>query len=166
LALNPEGKMPLLASEATGLAVPESDTICRLLMHEYKDKGPSFLPNEVKSNLIARIHDTYISPIQGCIYKAAPPFGVFSTREKAIAELRRQLNNLENLLDEQSTPYLLGQEVSYGDAALFPTLIFITHCLPKFGVPDAEVLPPKLGQWFKTIIKNDVDFARVHEEVR
>ena len=165
LALNPEGKMPLLVDGITSLAVPESDTICRLLMHEYQSKGPTFLPNNVKSNLIARIHDIYISPIQGCLYKAAPPFGVFSTRSKAIVELRRQLEIIDGILDEKCTPYMLGDEVSYGDATLFPTLVFIKYMFPKFGVPEAEVLPSKLASWYSTVLASDLYFAKVHAEV-
>ena len=63
LALNPQGKMPLLTISASSdnndgiSSIPESDTIARFLLSEYADNGPSFLPNNVKSNLIARLHD-------------------------------------------------------------------------------------------------------------
>ena len=70
LALNPQGKMPLLSIK-DGMSIPESDTICRYLMSTYADSGPDFLPNDPKSNLIARIHDMYITTIQGALYKAA-----------------------------------------------------------------------------------------------
>ena len=62
LALNPQGKMPLLTIDSSDdshgvSSIPESDTICRYLLSEYASSGPSFLPNNVKSNLIARLHD-------------------------------------------------------------------------------------------------------------
>jgi glutathione S-transferase len=60
LALNPQGKMPLMTVEEIGMSLPESDTICRYLMSTYSDRGPSFQPNNPKSNLIARLHDMYL----------------------------------------------------------------------------------------------------------
>ena len=60
LALNPQGKMPLLTAEESGTSIPESDTICRYLMFTYNNFGPSFQPNNPKSNLIARLHDMYL----------------------------------------------------------------------------------------------------------
>ena len=60
LALNPQGKMPLLTAENSGVSIPESDTICRYLMSTYANFGPSFQPDNPKSNLIARLHDMYL----------------------------------------------------------------------------------------------------------
>ncbi len=74
LAMNPQAKMPLLKVEDSGMCIPESDTICRYLISQYADRGPSFQLEDVKSNLIARFHDIYLSPLQGCMYKATPPF--------------------------------------------------------------------------------------------
>merc|ERR1719410_763278 len=89
LALNPQGKMPLLTLPSNDLgitSIPESDTISRYLLSEYEKIGPSFLPNNVKSNLISRIHDMYLTTIQACMYRAAPPFGSFTTRRDALLE--------------------------------------------------------------------------------
>jgi glutathione S-transferase len=60
LALNPQGKMPLMTAQEIGMSIPESDTICRYLMSTYSDRGPSFQPDNPKSNLIARLHDMYL----------------------------------------------------------------------------------------------------------
>eukprot|EP01083_Nonionella_stella_P218918 784587_1 len=76
LAKNPQGKMPLLSltsEEESIMNIPESDTICRYLLSTYEEQSPSFLPNDTKSNLIARIHDMYLTTIQGCMYKPTPP---------------------------------------------------------------------------------------------
>ena len=163
LALNPQGKMPLLAIEG-GMSIPESDTICRYLMNEYADRGPDFLPNEVKSNLITRIHDMYITTIQGCLYKASPPFAAFGTRSDALKELQKQLQVIDDLIDgEKCGMYLCGEEVSLADASLFPTIIFITTLFPKFGITNG--VPSKLLNWYNELREKDSDFAKVYEEV-
>lgn len=99
------------------------------------------------------------------MYKPSPPFGLFNNRKKAIAELQRQFKVLDELADSKG-PYLLGEDVSYGDAALFPTTVFVAFMLPKFGIPDNEVLPSKIHTWFNRIIAADRDFRKVHDEVR
>lgn len=164
LAMNPQGKMPLL-SVAGGMNIPESDTICRYLMSTYADKGPDFLPNDPKSNLIARIHDMYITTIQGCLYKPSPPFGVYGTRSDALEELQKQLKVIDDLIDESKDGiYLCGSDVSLADATLFPTMIFVKEVSPKFGVEDA--LPPKIAKWYEEVREKDADFTKVYEEVK
>jgi len=163
LALNPQGKMPLLSIK-DGMNLPESDTICRYLMSTYADKGPDFLPNDPKSNLIARIHDIYIATIQGVLYKAAPPFGIFATRSDALKELQKQLNVIDDLIDnDKEGIYLCGNDVSLADATLFPTMIFVDSMLPKFGVEGG--VPPKIAKWFNEVREKDSDFAKVYDEV-
>ena len=46
LALNPQGKMPLLVTEE-GEAIPESDTIARYLLDRFAAAGPSFVPSSL-----------------------------------------------------------------------------------------------------------------------
>ena len=169
---NPQGKMPLLSDARTGLHLAESDTIARFLLSEFADRGPSFLPDHPVSNLIARIHDMYLSTIQGCLYKPAPPFGVFGMREAAIQEYVRQLQIIDDLIDGShdddqntlSSPYLLGDQVSLADATLFPSLVFAVHMLPKFHVTPS--LPPKLNNYFQKVMTCDLDFARVQQEIQ
>ncbi len=164
LALNPQGKMPLLSIDG-GMSIPESDTICRYLMHTYADSGPDFLPNDPKSNLITRIHDMYITTIQGALYKAAPPFGIYGTRSDALNELQKQLKIIDDLIDDDiDGNYLCGSEVSLADASLFPTMVFIDAIFPKFGIENG--IPSKLAKWFKGVREKDVDFAKVYDEVR
>jgi len=161
LRRNPQGKMPLLTTDC-GLNLAESDTIARYLLSQYANKGPSFQPDNPKSNLIARIHDMYLTTIQGCLYKPAPPFGIFGTRKAAIAEFVKQLQVIEDLVETSGT-YLLGDEVSLADATLFPSLVFANHMLPKFDVSPA--LPPKLAKYYQEVTVNDASFARVQQEI-
>lgn len=162
LALNPQGKMPLLQSPT--MAIPESDTICRYLLSEYANLGPSFQPDAVKSNLIARLHDVYLGPIQGCLYKASPPFGMFGTRSKALEEFQRQLRVINDLVSEGST-YLIGEEVSLADATLFPTMVFANVMFPQFGIMPEQAFPPPLKAWFDGLPHKDEVFAKVKDEI-
>lgn len=180
LALNPQGKMPLLVvndgdqdKQLPG-SIPESDTICRHLLSTY-ETGPSFLPNNTRSNLLARLHDMYLTTVQGCIYKASPPFGIFGTRKEAIDEFQRQLLIIDGIIgtgitdgvdnnDAEGLSYLCGSEVSLADATLFPTMVFAEMMLPKFGKDEA--LPPNIRRWYDNVRAKDSDFAKIYDEVK
>jgi len=173
-AINPQQKMPALQCHHTSLCLGESDTICRYLLSTYATQGPSFQPDHPKSNFMARIHDMYLTPIQGCLYKASPPFGMFMTRPDAVREYVRQWHILEDLMEKDSTSssssssssswYLCGNEVALADATIFPSAVFARHMLPKFSVVN-PALPPKLEQWFQTVKTNDPAFAKVYDEI-
>jgi diadenosine tetraphosphate (Ap4A) HIT family hydrolase/glutathione S-transferase len=172
--LNPLCKMPLFVCTNHNdndddedndrlLNIAESDTIARYLLHEYDHVGPSFQPNNVRSNLIVRIHDMYITTIQGCLYKAKPPFGIYYTRKDAIQEFVKQLYNIEKLIVPSNGVYLCGNEVSLADATVYPTMVFASYMLPKFDI--LPVLPPKLQQWYEQITTCDADFAKIQNEI-
>jgi glutathione S-transferase len=168
LALNPQGKMPVLVTSHGN--IPESDTIARYLLDTFA-KGPSFTPStieaRVKSDLLCRLHDMYITTVQGCLYKEAPPFGAYHSRYKALEELKRQLLIVDSNVDAAG-PYLAGADLSLADATLFPTLVFVFYMLPKFVESwDAErVVGVKLLKWFEWIKNADSVFARVFEEMQ
>lgn len=172
LALNPQGKMPLLVLPSTTgdgkdnsnplTALPESDTIARYLLSTYSSEGPCFQIDDARSNLMARIHDMYITTIQGCLYKATPPFGTFGSRHEAIAELDRQWRVIQDLMVANDGMYLCGKQVSLADATIFPTCVFMDHIRPKFG---GTPLPPRLAHWYATLSQQDPDFARVRTEI-
>ena len=171
-AINPQGKMPALVDHTTGLQVAESDTIARHLLCKYAHRGPSFQPDNARSNLIARLHDMYLTTIQGAMYKAQGNFGSFGCRQEALQEYIKQLHKIEDLIvvddkpDKTSASYLCGKEVSLADATLFPSCVFAQFMLPKFeNAHDDPPLPPKMTQWFHNLRQNDPDFARVHDEI-
>jgi len=159
--LNPNGKMPLLVTGENRYPIAESDTIARYFIEKYAGNGPSFVPNDsrlrVISEQIVRQHDIYISPIQGCMYKA--PGTVFSSfgtdRGKALDELVKQIAAIEMLLvgfDKihgsklRSGGYLCGDSISLADATLFPTMVFCHFMLPKFF--DVSVPGKILSDWY------------------
>lgn len=132
--MNPQGKMPLLLADGE-FPIPESDSICRYLIEKYKSMGASFMFTDLKrqslSDQICRIHDIYISPIQGCMYRApGSKFSAFGTdRRAALSELKSQLQITEKLIDsaEIKNPgnFLCGDEIS-----LAGDMITITHIYP------------------------------------
>jgi glutathione S-transferase len=161
LSINPQGKMPAYTCSETGTNLAESDTIVRYLLSKYSTIGPSFQPELPLSNYICRIHDLYLGPIQSCMYKM-PPFSQFGTRSDALAEFVKQMNVIENLLPG-NTQYLCNDELSHADAALFPTMIFANHMLPKYDITPP--LPPKIQKWFDSLLANDAVFQKVYTEV-
>ena len=170
LAVNPQGKMPALVCRDEGLCVPESDTIARFLGGRFPGGG-HFAPaagsvEALLADRLARHHDTYLAPIQGCLYKATPagqPYGAFPSRAAAQDEFCRQLLLVEDYVGEAG-PYLLGGEPSHGDCALFPTLLFAEKMLPLFG--RAFALGPKTRKWFDFMSTEDAVGVKVRGEVR
>jgi len=118
-----------------------------------------------KSNLMARYHDMYLTTIQGCMYKATGPFGMYPSRRDALQEYKRQWNILADSMvrDDDPGPYLCGSEVSLADATIFPSAVFATYMLPKFDITTP--LPPKLQAWFDHLKTHDMAFAQVYNEI-
>ena len=173
LALNPQGKMPLLVL-ACGAAIPESDTISRYLLDEFESDGPSFDPGSpllrARSTLAARILDIYITPHQGCLYKEMSA----EERSKGIREIAFQLDVLENVLlsgdDEQgSGARVCGSKQSLADSALFPTLCFLVDLLPavyNWTLDDVFKNRPKLRAHWLEMSERDAVGKRVVAEMR
>lgn len=134
-------------------------------MSIYASEGPSFLPDNPKSNMIARFHDIYLTTIQMCLYKPGPPFGIYGTRKDALKEYSKQLYVIADLMDD-SGPYLCGDEVSLADAAVFPSIAFATVMFPKFDSGMEQPIPVKIEKWFQTMIETDEAFKKVYDEVR
>lgn len=166
LAISPQGKVPSVKCQETGLCLAESDTVCRYLLSHYAYLGPSFQPENARSNEIARFHDMYLTTIQSCLYRAVPPFGSFGDRKDALHEYSKQLYAISKLMDHNG-PYLCGEEVTLADATVFPSIVFASFMYPKFqhGI-DQKPVPEKIEQWYHRMIDSDPAFRRVYEEVR
>jgi histidine triad (HIT) family protein len=165
LSISPQGKVPSLTCQTTGQSFAESDTVSRYLLSTYSHLGPSFQPDNTLSNEIARFHDMYLTTIQGCLYKASPPFGPFGTRKDALKEYSKQLYVLSNLMNDDGGPYMCGSEVSLADATIFPSIVFASYMFPKFEfVSERPPIPKKIEVWFRNII-GDSAFKKVYDEI-
>ncbi|PNW74809.1 hypothetical protein CHLRE_12g508850v5 [Chlamydomonas reinhardtii] len=163
LALNPQGKMPLLVTES-GWPLPESEVISQYLLDKYASHSPSLVANtpegRARANLATRIHDVYIVPIQGCMYRTMDSV---ETRAKQIEQIAFQLNVLEGIVQG---PFVAGSEITAADAALFPTFVFFDFILPTyFGWKDVFAGKPKLKSWWENM-KKDAEGAKIYEEIR
>lgn len=165
LALNPEGKMPVLQLPS-GVTLPESEVIVQFLLHAYPDKGRSLQPADPEARarcaLVARIIDLYICSIQGCMYKA----GIAAEeRAKQIGELAKQLDILEGIADDQG-PFICGPEPTFADAAFLPTIEgFCHYILPSiFGWDDIYQNRPRLQRAAKALAA-DPCALRVRDEL-
>ena len=165
LAINPQGKVPALQCQDSGMSIAESDTVGRFLLSEYAHYGPSFQPNNPISNTMARFHDIYLTSIQMCLYKPNPPFGIFGTRKDALKEYSKQLFVLAGMMDAEG-PYLCGKEVSLADATIFPSIVFAVHMFPKFDHGIEQPIPEQIESWFQTMLTSDPAFEKVYNEVR
>lgn len=169
-ALSPQGLMPALTIQkehVSGMThLSESDTIARYLLAEYSGTGPSFQPDNPRSNQINRWHDMYLTTIQGCLYKPASrfPLGNYADRKSAISAFQKNLKVIEGFMSEEGM-YLCGDEVSLADASLFPTCIFANYMLPKFIDDSEPPLPPKLAAWFDNLRTNDSVFSKIYKEI-
>lgn len=162
LALNPQGKMPLLVLP-DGTALPESQVIEAYLLDKYAGVGPSLQPPtpelRAKAQLARRVHDLYIQPLQGCMYKKMDA----ADRCDQLQSIAFQLDVLEGLVEG---PFVAGEQISLGDAALFPTFVFFTEILPKhFGWASVFEGRPKLEAWWAAV-QADPEAARVIAEMR
>jgi len=168
IAVNPQGKMPSLKSQTTGLCLAESDTICRYLLSSYSYLEPSFQPENPLSNLIVRFHDIYLTTIQTCLYRAVPPFGSIGTRKDALKEYSKQLYIISNLMDDGG-PYMCGNEVSLADATVFPSIVFASYMFPKFEFQEEnsqrQPIPKKIEDWYQRMIDTDSAFQKVYNEI-
>jgi hypothetical protein len=133
-------------------------------MSTYADQGPSFQPDNPRSNQIARFHDLYLTTIQNCLYKPAPPFGIYGDRKQALAEYSKQLYVIADLMEDDAM-YACGDEVALADATLFPSVIFAVHMFPKFDSGLEKPVPPKIEAWFQGLIEKDSAFKKAYDEV-
>eukprot|EP01031_Cornospumella_fuschlensis_P050843 gene50843-62186_t len=178
LAINAQGKMPLLLTADTKLPIVESDTISRYILDKYPGH-PSFIPQNIMlrtlSNQVSRLHDVYLSPVQGCMYK---PYGyIYSSfgtdRKGALNEFRKQLGVIEStisrfysLYPNLAGNYLCGHEISLADATLFPTMVFCYRMLPKyFTLAEHDFSGPTLRTWWRFMNEHESCAQEVRTEI-
>jgi glutathione S-transferase len=170
MKLNPYGKMPLFIAEG-GEAIYESEVIQTYILDKFAHLGPSLTldtaEKRARANLGIKVFDTYMQPVQGCLYRKSP------SAEKRAAELAvidENLHVLEGLCSDAG-PYFCGGEPSTADCGLFPSFVFFDFMLEtQFGWPDCFYDKPKLKRWYHFLKQGGGgDFSdvtcRVYKEV-
>lgn len=127
------------------------------------------------SNQVARLHDVYVSPVQGCMYKPhGYIYGAFGTdRQAALIEFRKQLMVIESTLSRfyslypgLAGNYLCGHDISLADATLFPTMVFCHRMLPAyFRLTENEFSGPTLKTWWRFMNEHEACAQEVRTEI-
>jgi glutathione S-transferase len=166
LALNPQGKMPLLSDGQLNL--PESEVIVQYLLDKYSSMGPPLVAptpeGRANAALVTRIHDLYIAPVQGSMYRS---FASAEQRANELKTLNFQLDVIEQSMAPLSLgPFVAGPEITAADGALFPTLLFCDFILPTyFKWTGLWSTRPRLLAWWKAV-NEDPEAKKVLEEVK
>ena len=154
LALNPQGKMPLLRLP-DGSALYESEIIVQYLLDVFASVGPPLVPATPAArahvNLLTRLHDVYCAPHQPALYKEMGA----EQRAASLAALAAQLDILETTLHAMG-PYAAGDQLTTADAALFPTAVFWSNILPAvYGWgPDIFAKRPRFARWWAAMCRD------------
>jgi len=164
LKLNPQGKMPLLI-KPDGTTLPESEVIVQYLLDKFSGKGPSLVASTPEARavgaLATRLLDVYITPVQGCMYRKMDSA---EQRAKEVQQIAFQLDAIEGVITGQ--PFICGADITAADGALFPTMVFLVHMLPKyFGWSSVFEGRPKLEAWWEAVQK-DAEAAKVIAEIQ
>ena len=133
MKLNPYGKMPLFIAEG-GEAIYESEVIQTYILDKFSDAGPSLTLDTAEkrahASLCIKVFDTYIQPVQGCMYRKSPSAEM---RAEQLGVIDETLHVLEGLCSDEG-PYFCGGDPSTADCGLFPSFVFFEFMLEtQFG---------------------------------
>eukprot|EP00213_Chloropicon_mariensis_P004578 CAMPEP_0197469660 /NCGR_PEP_ID=MMETSP1309-20131121/119_1 /TAXON_ID=464262 /ORGANISM="Genus nov. species nov., Strain RCC998" /LENGTH=245 /DNA_ID=CAMNT_0043005869 /DNA_START=183 /DNA_END=917 /DNA_ORIENTATION=- len=165
MKLNPYGKMPLFTTGDDNIY--ESEVILQYILDKYADVGMNLslaTPEErAHSALCTKIFDTYMQPIQGCMYRKAESAEERAAQLKVIDE---NLHILEAMCSDGG-PYFCGSQPSGADCGLFPSFVFFQFMLEEqFGWADAFYDKPLLKKWYNYLKKSDgSEFTKCTERV-
>jgi glutathione S-transferase len=148
LAKNPMGKMPVL--EVDGTAIPESEVICEYLEDLHPGTGglPGTAAERARSRLVSRIHDVYLSPASGTLFRNLNPA---KRDEAAVAGAKAAATTGFGYLEHfiAAAPFAAGSQLSLADCTLLPTFVILRKtAFPAFGLADPTAGPGPLGRWF------------------
>lgn len=151
MKLNPYGKMPLFIAEG-GEAIYESEVIQTYILDKFSDAGPSLTLDTAEkrahASLCIKVFDTYIQPVQGCMYRKSPSAEM---RAEQLGVIDETLHVLEGLCSDEG-PYFCGGDPSTADCGLFPSFVFFEFMLEtQFGWPDCFYDKPKLKRWYNLL---------------
>lgn len=156
LKMNPNGRIPVLVDESTGITISETAAIMTYLVDKYDtNKQFSFEPGTLdyyKHLEILYFQMAGIGPMQGqahhfVIYAPEKvPYGI----ERYTKETKRLYGVLEDYLsrNQENGLYLVGNHISVADIAVLGWAIR----LPTIGIDYNDF--PLVKQWVKSLLAN------------
>jgi glutathione S-transferase len=146
--VNPVGKVPALVLD-NGQLVAESEIINEYLEDKYPQTPllPKDAEGRAKVRSFTRFHDLYLEPPMRALF---PKLFGQQLEDKFIqdkvAEVNTRLDQLEAMLS--NGPCAAGDTFTLADAALAPTMFFMTNFLTQFGSKGPLEERPKLAGWW------------------
>ncbi len=150
LKIYPMGKTPAL--DVDGMIIGESEVINEYL--EDKFPTPPLLPKSPEARAqvrgFGRFHDLYLEPPARALFVQLDP----KTRDAKLvadklAEINTRLDQLDKMLSDGA--FAAGQDFTFADGALAPTMFFFTSLLPMLGSKPALEGRPKLARWWNSV---------------
>jgi glutathione S-transferase len=148
--VNPLGKVPALVLD-NGQLIAESEIINEYLEDKYPEKPllPKDAEGRAKVRSLTRFHDLYLEPPLRAMF---PKLFGQQLEDKFIQEKVTEVNNrLDQLEATIGSPCAAGSTFTLADAALAPTVFFMTNFLPAFGSKAPTEGRPKIAAWWEKV---------------
>lgn len=164
LALNPMGKIPVLALD-DGVSIPESETIVEYLEDAFPD--PALRPHGAEARarvrLIARVAELYVmAPLGPLFAQLDPARRSEAAVDAGMGRLKAGMTYLERFMDHG--PYAAGEKFTTADGEVTPTLFYVEAMLSRFGRIDALAGHDRIVAYMQTA-KADPVLAKVIGEM-
>lgn len=148
--VNPLGKVPALVLD-NGELIAESEIINEYLEDKYPEKP--LLPKDAEGRAhvraFTRFHDLYLEPpLRALLPKLFGQKLDDKFVEEKVAEINSRLDQLEAYI---GSPCAAGSTFTLADAALAPTLFFMTNFLPGLGSKGPGEGRPKITAWWAAV---------------
>src|SRR5215510_3756091 len=148
--ISPLGKVPALVLD-NGQLIAESELINEYLEDKYPEKPllPKDAEGRAKVRAFTRFHDLYLEPPLRAMFPKL--FGQQLDDkfiQEKVAEVNNRLDQLEAMIGSACAA---GSTFSLADAALAPTMFFMTSFLPQFGTKAPTEGRPKLAAWWTAV---------------
>jgi glutathione S-transferase len=148
--VNPLGKVPALVLD-NGQLIAESELINEYLEDKYPEKPllPKDAEGRAKVRSFTRFHDLYLEPPMRAVF---PKLFGQKLDDKFVQEKVTEVNNrLDQLEAMIGSPCAAGSAFTLADAALAPTMFFLTSFLPQLGSKAPTEGRPKLAAWWAAV---------------
>ncbi len=148
--INPLGKVPAL-DLGNGQLIAESEIINEYLEDKFPEKPllPKDPEGRARVRSFTRFHDLYLEPPLRALFPKL--FGQQLDDkfiQEKVTEVNTRLDQLESMV---SSPWAAGDMFSLADAALAPTMFFMSNFLPQFGSKGPFDGRPKLQAWWDRV---------------